>query len=84
MGKAIHLALEEKAKAWALRELKLESTALARPFYERLGYRSAGAAKLRFGVLHSYPYEKTLQPNGSNCVNRDPRRLLPLSPCLRG
>lgn len=63
MGKAIHLALEEKAKAWGLRELKLESTVLARPFYERLGYRSAGAAKLRFGVLHSYPYEKTLQPN---------------------
>lgn len=63
MGKAIHLALEEKGKAWGLRVLKLESTDLARRFYEKLGYRSAGAAKPRFGVLHSYPYEKTLQPN---------------------
>jgi GNAT superfamily N-acetyltransferase len=63
MGKAIHLALEEKAKAWGLSKLQLESTLLACPFYERLDYRSAGAAKPRFGVLLSYPYEKTLQPN---------------------
>jgi GNAT superfamily N-acetyltransferase len=61
MGKAIHLALEEKAREWELPELTLESTDLARPFYERLGYRPAGAVKARFGVLHSYPYGKTLQ-----------------------
>jgi GNAT superfamily N-acetyltransferase len=60
MGKAIHLALEEKAREWGLQELTLESTDLARPFYERLGYRSAGAVTPRFGVLHSYPYGKTL------------------------
>jgi GNAT superfamily N-acetyltransferase len=63
IGKAIHFALEAKAKAWGLRELKLDSTLLACPFYERLGYRSAGGARPRFGVLQSYPYEKTLQPN---------------------
>ena len=60
MGKAIHLALEEKAQAWGLRKLELESTVLACSFYEKLGYRSTGAAKPRFGVLLSYPYEKTL------------------------
>jgi len=60
MGKAVHAALEEKAKTWGLRELRLESTVLACAFYERLGYRSAGGAVLRFGVLHSHPYLKTL------------------------
>jgi GNAT superfamily N-acetyltransferase len=63
VGKAIQLALEEKAQAWGLLELKLDSTALACPFYERLGYLSAGAKRPRFGVLHSYPYTKMLQPN---------------------
>jgi len=61
IGKAIHLALEEKAKTWGLLKLKLDSTLLACQFYEKLGYRSAGAARARFGELHSYPYEKTLQ-----------------------
>lgn len=65
MGKAIHSVLEEKANAWGLPELKLESTALACLFYENLGYRSAGAAVPRFGVLRAYPYEKALQPNPS-------------------
>jgi len=63
LGTAIHLALEEKARAWELQELKLDSTALACPFYERLGYQSAGAARPRFGVLQSYPYRKVLQPS---------------------
>jgi GNAT superfamily N-acetyltransferase len=63
VGTAIHATLEEKAKTWGLLKLKLDSTLLACPFYERLGYQSAGAARPRFGVLHSYPYEKTLQPN---------------------
>jgi GNAT superfamily N-acetyltransferase len=72
MGNAIHLALEEKANAWGLRELRLESTVLARPFYERLGYRSVSVGKHRFGVLHSYPYEKTLQPD--LLVNPDARK----------
>jgi GNAT superfamily N-acetyltransferase len=61
IGKAIHATLEERARAWALRGLRLDSTALARPFYEKLGYRPAGARKPSFGVLHVYPYEKTLR-----------------------
>jgi GNAT superfamily N-acetyltransferase len=62
IGKAIHLALEEKARSWGLRKLTLDSTLLACQFYEKLGYRSAGAARPRFGVLQSFPYEKTLRP----------------------
>ena len=61
IGKAIHHALEEKAKDWGLVTLKLDSTFLACQFYEKLGYRSVGAARLRFGMLHSYPYEKALR-----------------------
>jgi GNAT superfamily N-acetyltransferase len=62
IGTAIHAALEEKATAWGLSKLTLDSTFGARAFYERLGYRSTGAARPRFGVLQSYPHEKTLQP----------------------
>jgi len=62
-GKAIHAALEEKARAWGLKRLHLESTVSARPFYERVGYRSAGAAKPGFGISHCHPYEKMLRPN---------------------
>lgn len=61
IGKEIHAALEEKANLWALRKLHLESTALACRFYEALGYQSFGTAKVRFGVLECYPYEKELQ-----------------------
>ena len=63
VGKAIHAALEDKAKTWGLLKLKLDSTVLACPFYAKLGYRAAGAARPRFGVLHTFPYEKALQPN---------------------
>ena len=63
VGSRINSALEEQAKQWGLRKLRLESTASARAFYEAQCYRSAGAAKVSFGVLQSYPYEKELQPN---------------------
>jgi len=60
MGKAVHAALEEQARVWGLRELTLDSTERACPFYERLGYRSAGGAGTRFDVMRVYPYVKTL------------------------
>jgi GNAT superfamily N-acetyltransferase len=60
LGKAIHAALEDKAMGWGLRRLHLESTVSARPFYERVGYRAAGAAKPGFGISHCHPYEKIL------------------------
>lgn len=61
MGKAIHAALEAQARAWGLRKLHLDSTFLARSFYEALSYQASGEAKLRFGVLRCYPYEKRLE-----------------------
>jgi GNAT superfamily N-acetyltransferase len=60
LGKAILGVLEEKAREWGLRRLHLESTVSARPFYERVGYRAAGAAKPGFGISHCHPYEKIL------------------------
>jgi GNAT superfamily N-acetyltransferase len=60
IGKAIYRALEEKAGAWALKKLSLESTVAARPFYESLGFRSAGGANPGFGISHCHPYEKKI------------------------
>jgi len=56
----VHAALERKANAWNLRKLHLQSTVLARPFYEALGYRPVGAAQRHFGVMQRHPYEKIL------------------------
>ena len=63
IGKAIYSALEERARVWGLRKLTLESTVAARAFYERVGYRQAGAPTPGFGISHCHPYEKVLQPN---------------------
>ena len=60
IGKMIHAALEEKADQWGLTSLHLDSTALACPFYEALGYRLIGPAIPRFGVLQCFPYAKQL------------------------
>jgi GNAT superfamily N-acetyltransferase len=60
IGAAIHLALEQQARASGLAKLTLGSTLLACRFYERLGYQSTGASQSVFGVLRAYPYEKTL------------------------
>jgi GNAT superfamily N-acetyltransferase len=64
IGKTIYAELETAAKRWGLDSLRLDSTAMARPFYEALGYRSTGAAVSRFGVLQCFPYEKPLLPEG--------------------
>lgn len=60
IGRAIHAALEKQARAWGLPRLHLDSTFKARLFYEAMGYKSAGDAKHRFGVLQCHPYEKIL------------------------
>lgn len=65
LGRGIHSALEGHARSLGLPKLRLESTLLARKFYEALGYIPAGAEKSRCGVLRVYPYEKPLQPNSS-------------------
>lgn len=65
VGTRVHAALEEKAGQWGLTSLHLDSTALACPFYEALGYRTVGPAVTRFGVLQCFPYAKQLQPDYS-------------------
>jgi GNAT superfamily N-acetyltransferase len=62
-GSAILTALENKAKAWGLLKLHLESTVTARAFYEKHGYISLGTSKCGFGVSRCFPYEKSLQTN---------------------
>jgi GNAT superfamily N-acetyltransferase len=60
IGRAVYLALENRAKDWGLETLRLESTSAARGFYERLGFRPAGSATPGFGISHCHPYEKRL------------------------
>src|SRR6478736_7384040 len=42
LGRSIHAALLLQASRWGLTELHLESTSVARRFYESLGYQSSG------------------------------------------
>jgi GNAT superfamily N-acetyltransferase len=60
IGRAIHVALEERAREWGLPLLQLESTAVARKFYEAMGYRPAGGPMHKYGVLQCFPYQKPL------------------------
>src|SRR6185437_3957348 len=69
IGRMIHATLERKAAQWGLESLYLESTALACPFYEALGYQPTGRPVLHFGVLQCFPHAKQLQPGKS------PRRM---------
>ena len=60
-GRAILGALEERAAAWRLQKLRLASTMMARAFYEKHGYVSAGDDRAcGIGLASCYPYEKTL------------------------
>jgi GNAT superfamily N-acetyltransferase len=70
-GSAILAALENKARAWGVRKLRLESTVRARPFYERHGYISAGESTSGFGSSCCYPYVKDLQTD-CNSSGREP------------
>jgi len=60
LGRSIHEALATRAGQWGLTRLHLESTSVARRFYESLGYRSTGPKKLMFGVLHAFPYGRSV------------------------
>jgi len=61
VGRALLLALEAKARAWGLGELRLVSTATARAFYERHGYVATGEERVpAFGLLRDYGYVKVL------------------------
>jgi GNAT superfamily N-acetyltransferase len=45
IGTLLYRALEQKAIQWGLGRLHLDSTLIARSFYEALGFRSTGPAK---------------------------------------
>ena len=62
VSKAMLAALEDRALASGIRELKLESTATALAFYERCGYVPAGARVQGFGVTLAHPLTKRLAP----------------------
>jgi putative acetyltransferase len=60
IGTAILAALEERARSWGVRKVRLASTVSARAFYEKNGYRPGGTSTCGFGVSRCYPYEKDL------------------------
>jgi GNAT superfamily N-acetyltransferase len=60
LGRAILQAAERWAEGSGLRMLRLQSSATACVFYERLGYVSAGSPTQRFGITRGYPYTKSL------------------------
>lgn len=59
-GKLILRALEEQAIRWGLKELALTSTATAKAFYERHGYRPSGEPVSSHGVARAFPMTKAL------------------------
>jgi GNAT superfamily N-acetyltransferase len=60
LGRALLEAAESWAAASGLKMLRLQSSATARAFYERLGYVSAGNPTQGFGITRGYPYTKNL------------------------
>ena len=58
IGRALLLALEQRARQWGLAEVRLRSSVGAREFYERHGYASSGPPEQAFGVVTGYPYAK--------------------------
>jgi GNAT superfamily N-acetyltransferase len=60
LGRNIHALLLWRAREWGLPKLHLESTSVARVFYESLGYQPSGPQRLLFGVLQAFPYQKAI------------------------
>jgi GNAT superfamily N-acetyltransferase len=60
LGRALVEAAERWAEASGIKMLRLQSSATARAFYERLGYVSAGSPTQGFGITQGYPYTKNL------------------------
>ena len=60
VGRALLLAMEAQALRSGLEEIRLTSSATARGFYEKHGYVPDGQSVPAFGVVHGYPYRKSL------------------------
>lgn len=57
LGKALLQEMENEARYWDLSKLSLESTSVARAFYESQGYRNLGPSPRK---MRSFQMEKTL------------------------
>ena len=62
VSKGLMAFLESDASRLGIREIRLESTATARRFYEDRGFSSVGESSLAFGTVISYPMWKGLTP----------------------
>jgi GNAT superfamily N-acetyltransferase len=60
IGSAILTALEERARAWGLPEVRLFSALGSRDFYERHEYVSDGEPRPAYGFVQDIPYRKRL------------------------
>lgn len=60
VGSALLQGVESALAAKGLSQVTLNSSATARGFYERHGYRSSGAPTPFFNSMLSYPYAKAL------------------------
>ena len=60
VSKSLLASLEKEAIAVGIRELGLESTATALPFYSGRGYASSGPPTAGFGVTICYPMSRQI------------------------
>ncbi len=63
IGRAIYSTLETQARAWDLQQLRLESTAAARLFYENCGFHRVEEGNPGTGLSNCFLYEKQLRPD---------------------
>jgi GNAT superfamily N-acetyltransferase len=62
VSKGLMAFLENEASRLGIREIRLESSATARQFYEGRGFSPVGESSLAFGTVISYPMWKGLAP----------------------
>jgi GNAT superfamily N-acetyltransferase len=60
VSKSLLASLESEAVALGIRELRLESSLTALPFYSRRGYSSSGPSACGFGVTTCYPMSRQI------------------------
>ena len=69
-GRALYRALEAQAGRWGLLGCIRTVQIMLVHSMKTMGYRSAGSAVRRFGVLRCFPYEKWLNPDNSSKATR--------------
>ena len=72
VSKSLLASLESEAVAVGIRELTLESSLTALPFYSRQGYTSSGPPVVGFGVLTCYPMSRLIVTAKGSPVDRAP------------